>query len=63
MTSEVLYQLSEAFREHQNTANFKRVFPLENHFNDEELIAKMTKNNQIQMRWFKGKCEEDRRWC
>lgn len=63
MKSEILYQLSETFREHQNSANFKRVFPLKNHFNDEKLIEKMTKNNQIQMRWFKAKCEEDERWC
>jgi hypothetical protein len=63
MSSEVLYQLNEAFREHQNAANFKRVFPTENHFNDEKLIEKMTKNNQIQMRWFKGKCDDDERWC
>jgi hypothetical protein len=63
MTSEALYHLSEAFRENQNSANFKRVFPLKDHFGDEKLINKMTKNNQDQMRWFKGKCKEDKRWC
>lgn len=63
MTPEINYQFSESFREHQNSANFRRVFPSKNHFNDEKLIKKMTKNNQIQTRWFKGKCEDDERWC
>ena len=63
MKSQTFYQLSEAFREHQNAANFKRVFPTKYHYGAEQLMQKMTENNQIQLMWFKGKCEEDERWC
>ena len=63
MTPEIRFQLREAFREHQNSANFKRVFPTAEHFNDEEFIKNSTKFNKIQMRWFKGKCKDDKSWC
>lgn len=63
MKPDIFYQLSEAFREHQNLANFKRVFPNKNHFENEINFEKMTKNNQIQIKWFEGKCKEDKRWC
>lgn len=46
-----------------SSGNFKRVFPTKKHFNDEECVESMTERNQIQMKWFKGKCEEDPEWC
>ena len=63
LTPEVRYQLKEAFREHQNSANWKRVFPASEHFDDEELFDELTEINQIQLKWSKGKCEQDEKWC
>jgi hypothetical protein len=60
---ENLYQIREAFREHQHEGNFLRVFPAEEYYDDEEFIESLTLKNQISINWFKGKCETNFKWC
>lgn len=58
------YQMREAVRENMYAQNnFRRLFPTEIYYNDEKLISRMTKNNQISINWFREKCEYDQRWC
>jgi hypothetical protein len=63
MIADDRYQMKEAFREHQHGANFKRVFPSPIYFNNETFVRRMTRNNRVSLKWFRGKCEDDKKWC
>lgn len=63
MSENSLYQIREAFREHQHEGNFKRIFPAEIFFNNSQFIESLTLNNQISVMWFKGKCKTNKKWC
>lgn len=56
------FQMREALREHQHSANFKRLFPSQRYYLDDYLRS-VSKNNQISMKWFHEKCKNDPRWC
>lgn len=58
-----LYHLKESFREHQQKGNFVRLFPSKIYYDNHELIANATSNNQLSIRWFKGQCEKNNDWC
>ena len=63
MSPEDSYQMREAFREFQHGANFKRVFPTQNYFNNDTFVRKMTRNNRVSLKWYRGKCADDDKWC
>lgn len=58
-----IFNLQLAFREKTRQGGFKRIFPSKVHFDDDELIKKLTPNNQISVKWFKEKCRENSDWC
>ena len=60
--SESVSEFHRAFREHKRIGGFKRIFPSRDHFN-EEFINRLTRNNQISVKWFKEKCQENNEWC
>lgn len=54
--------LHQAHDEHIRRRGFKRIFPSKPHF-DEDSMAEMTLENQVQAAWFAAKCEENSDWC
>ncbi|KAL7013776.1 hypothetical protein ACKWTF_015571 [Chironomus riparius] len=60
---ENIFQMREAFREHSYEGNFRRIFPAEHFFFDDEFLSTMTEKNQFSLKWFEAKCLEDDRWC
>lgn len=52
--------LQRAHREHERRGGFKRIFPTKSSLHH---VSKMTPRNQIQMKWFDAKCQEDESWC
>jgi len=63
INEENIFQMREAFREHLYKKNFRRLFPAEIFYFDDEIVEKMTEKNQIALKWFEAKCWEDDRWC
>ncbi|KAL3278856.1 hypothetical protein HHI36_016376 [Cryptolaemus montrouzieri] len=57
--------LQEAFREHMNRGDCKRIFPPSMHDidNSEDDLENYSPENQLLYRWFKGKCLLDKSWC
>ena len=58
-----VFNLNRAFKEKTHQGGFKRIFPSKVHFDDDDLIKKLSPNNQISVKWFKEKCKEDIEWC
>ncbi|XP_050529493.1 probable tubulin polyglutamylase ttll-15 [Daktulosphaira vitifoliae] len=65
--SEIERQLTNAYREHIDRHDCKRIFPptferrlLVNSSND---LSRYNQKNQLMYKWFKGKCIEDVEWC
>lgn len=54
--------LNRAYQEHSQRGGFKRLFPVQTDFFDYK-IQEMSPKNQMNVRWFKSKCEENKEWC
>ncbi|KAG5677463.1 hypothetical protein PVAND_007221 [Polypedilum vanderplanki] len=63
ISSNILFHLNEAYCEHIRKGNFKRAFPISIHFNNTELFETLSENNQIMIKWYEAKCENDESWC
>lgn len=62
VSEENLQNMFRAYREHVRRGDFKRIFPSQNHF-DDDFTERLSVNNKISVEWFKAKCENNREWC
>ncbi|CAH1113677.1 unnamed protein product [Psylliodes chrysocephalus] len=76
LTDEIREFLQEAAREHNHRGDCKRIYPppmvqissdmihqTQKEALQETNIGKLSPHNQLQYRWFQGKCNMDKSWC
>ncbi|KAF5272440.1 hypothetical protein FQA39_LY07908 [Lamprigera yunnana] len=66
LSDESKNNFKRAYREHMNKGGCKRIFPAQinpEKINLEEDLEHYSPENQIQHRWFQGKCKMDKSWC
>lgn len=61
-------ELNQAYREHVNRGDTKRIFPArirnpKRSLNDDEFFKSLSVKNQMMTKWFHGKCLTDSNWC
>jgi hypothetical protein len=62
MNNETVQQFRRAYREHQRRGEMKRLFPTAIY--DQPKFAKqLNEINNLQVKWYKEKCEVDAEWC
>lgn len=51
-----------AYLEHIRRGDFRRVFPVEQHFK-EDFAEKLSMTNRVMAEWFSRKCKDHAEWC
>lgn len=68
LTSQDIAMLHNAYREHVNRGDTKRIFPpstinATKFYYEEDFYSKLNSRNQLMVQWFRGKCLTDASWC
>jgi hypothetical protein len=53
-----------SYREHvRRGGRLKRIFPVEKHFDEQNLIARASTANILSIKWFQSMCRVNKEWC
>lgn len=62
LSNQTVQIFQQAYREHQRRGGMKRIFPTAN-FDEPKFAKQLNDINNLQVKWFRAKCETDAEWC
>ncbi|KAG5674510.1 hypothetical protein PVAND_004472 [Polypedilum vanderplanki] len=64
MTESESYIAHQSYREHaRKGARMKRIFPTSRHYNNNDLISRLSDTNKFSIKWFHTLCKINQDWC